>query len=241
MADIEATAGARQEAVQPSLWDRLVDDLPGLVAETEGMRRDLARRLGSADRVDRIAAGGPRAIEREPDLDDEDRLALYKYQRFAARRSQLEASGIVVSPRVLREAVRRDIEILFNTERLEADFLMTPHEAQSHDSPAALLARYPEVRRSVVNYGVPSFAGRSTVGTDFDPASLSREIREVLQQFEPRLRRDSVKVTVKPGKAAGLVIEIDAVLMLSPVPERLRLSTSIDLDNGQARTWLEDQ
>jgi type VI secretion system protein ImpF len=30
------------------------------------------------------------------------------------------------------------------------------------------------------------------------------------------------------------------MLMLSPVPERLRLSTMIDLDNGRATTAVED-
>lgn len=240
MTDTEPTARARQDAVQPSLWDRLVDDLPGLAAETEGMHRDLVRRIGLADAVDRIAAGGPRAIEREPDLDDETRLALHRYQQALVRRMRLENSGIVVSASVLREAVRRDIEMLFNTERLEAEFLMTPREARGHDTPAELLARYPEIRRSVLNFGVPSFAGRSTVGTDFDPDALSREIRDVLQVFEPRLRRDSIKVEVKSGARVGLTVEIDGVLMLSPVPERLRLSTTIDLDNGQARTRLEE-
>ncbi len=34
-------------------------------------------------------------------------------------------------------------------------------------------------------------------------------------------------------------IEIDGVLMLSPVPERLRLSTVINLENGKASTTVE--
>ena len=42
------------------------------------------------------------------------------------RRAEIEARGIVVSARVLREAVRRDIEALFNTERFESLPLRTP-------------------------------------------------------------------------------------------------------------------
>ena len=37
-------------------------------------------------------------------------------------------------------------------------------------------------------------------------------------------------------KAAGLRIEVDALLIMAPAPERLRLRTTIDLDNGRART-----
>ncbi|SDE43737.1 type VI secretion system protein ImpF [Ruegeria marina] len=239
MAEAHDIRTSRHEAVQPSLWDRLVDDLPGLVAETDGMRVELARILGNMEDVDRIVAGGPRAIEKRTDLPEKTRLLLHHLQQKLAIRARLEDRGVVVSADVLREAVRRDIEMLFNVERLEADFLMTEREALSVETPAARLAGFPEVRRSVLNYGVPSFAGRMS-GTDFDKDELAREIREVLQVFEPRLRRDSVKVKVRVGDKTGMRIDVDGVLLLSPVPERLRLSTTVDLDNGQARTQLEE-
>ena len=92
------------------------------------------------------------------------------------------------------------------------------------------LADFPQVRASVLNYGVPSFSGRR--GSDFNKDELEREIREVLHVFEPRLKRNSIKVKVSIGDKTGLRIVIDGVLLLSPVPERLRLSTAIDLDNG---------
>ncbi|WP_245706604.1 type VI secretion system baseplate subunit TssE [Ruegeria marina] len=203
------------------------------------MRVELARILGNMEDVDRIVAGGPRAIEKRTDLPEKTRLLLHHLQQKLAIRARLEDRGVVVSADVLREAVRRDIEMLFNVERLEADFLMTEREALSVETPAARLAGFPEVRRSVLNYGVPSFAGRMS-GTDFDKDELAREIREVLQVFEPRLRRDSVKVKVRVGDKTGMRIDVDGVLLLSPVPERLRLSTTVDLDNGQARTQLEE-
>ncbi|TIM67446.1 MAG: type VI secretion system baseplate subunit TssE, partial [Mesorhizobium sp.] len=37
-------------------------------------------------------------------------------------------------------------------------------------------------------------------------------------------------------KSAGLKIEIDAVLIMTPTPERMRLRTTVNLDNGLART-----
>ena len=133
--------------------------------------------------------------------------------------------------------MRRDIEMLFNIERLEAQFLLTERETLDHLSPARQLAEFPQVRASVLNYGVPSFSGRS--GSDFDKDDLARDIKNVINTFEPRLKRDSVKVRVHTGDKIGLRIDIDGVLLLSPVPERLRLSTSVDLDNGSALTTLE--
>ena len=35
-------------------------------------------------------------------------------------------------------------------------------------------------------------------------------------------------------------IEIDAVLIMTPTPERMRLRTTINLDNGLARTEIRD-
>ena len=58
--------------------------------------------------------------------------------------------------------------------------------------------------------------------------------------FEPRLKRDLIRITVDTGNREGLKVRIEGVLMLSPVPERLRLSTTIDLDNGRAATRIED-
>ncbi|MFC3086585.1 type VI secretion system baseplate subunit TssE [Tabrizicola soli] len=139
---------------------------------------------------------------------------------------------------VLREAVRRDIEALFNVERFESGLQLTDREGKGYETPQDLIADFPHVRRSVLNYGVPSFSGRSI--SDFDLAALARELREVIAVFEPRLKRDSIRVKVAQGDRTGMRIEVDAMLMLSPVPERLRLSTMIDLDNGRATTAVED-
>ncbi|MHC9236921.1 type VI secretion system baseplate subunit TssE [Pseudooceanicola sp. 502str34] len=235
----KSQAVSRQEVVQPSLWDRLVNELPGVVAEADALGRDLAATLGSAEAVAALLDGGLRGIELRQDLGEETRILARRLFGLRSRQRMLEDSGIVVTSDVLREAVRRDIEILFNTERLEADFLLTEREILDYQSPGELLADYPEVRRSVLNYGVPSFSGRN--GLDFEPDALSRELKMVLNTFEPRLKRDSVKVRVERSAKAGLVIRIEGTLMLSPVPERLRLSTTIDLDNGNARTTLEDR
>src|SRR4030095_2997094 len=57
----------------------------------------------------------------------------------------------ILSPNKLRESVRRDLTWLFNT----------PNLATVED-----LDRFPLVAESVVNYGLPSLAGRTTSSVD---------------------------------------------------------------------------
>jgi type VI secretion system protein ImpF len=225
---------ATREAVQPSLWDRLVNDLPGLALEIDGLQGVLRDELGEA-RLDAFLSGSPRGIDADSTLTSDQRRRLLRLAFQNQHRAELESRGVVVSAAVLREAVRRDIEALFNTERFQSVPLLTAAEKESAaDSPASL-DDFPEVRRSVVNFGVPSFSGRSS--RDFDRESLAREIRSILAAFEPRLKESATKVEVTLGdKSIGLMIEIDAVLIVTPLPERLRLRTMINLDNGVAQT-----
>lgn len=225
---------ARREASQPSLWDRLVNDLPGLSSEIEGLRQSLDNELGG-ERVDALLAGTARMIDSDLDLTPDHKQRLHRLVFQNRNRAELESRGIVVSARVLREAVRRDIEALFNTERFEALPLLSDVEDEQVADNRLNLQDFPEVRRSVVNYGVPSFSGRSS--RDFDRDALAREIKTVLGNFEPRLKESATKVTVTLNdKSMGLKIEIDGVLIMTPTPERLRLRTTINLDNGLART-----
>ena len=186
-----------------------------------------------------LLAGSARAIDADATLTSEQKHRLQRLNFQMRNRAELESRGVVVSARVLREAVRRDIEALFNTERFEAFPLLSDSEGEAEVDMRLDLADYPEVRRSVINYGVPSFSGRSV--RDFDRETLAREIKAVLTTFEPRLKESGTKVSVTLGdKTQGLRIEIDAVLIMTPTPERMKLRTTINLDNGLARTELAD-
>lgn len=238
MSDSSVGLQSKREAVQPSLWDRLVDDLPGLQSEIDMLGSELGKELGE-ERFARILAAGRRGIETEEGLDDSDRRNLSGLITMIERRDFLQERGIVVTADILREAVRRDIEALFNIERFEARPLLTEAERVRNPDTADLIADFPQVRRSVVNYGVPSFAGRSARA--FDTDALARELKEIVAIYEPRLRHDTITVKVRTRDKQGMRIEIEGTLMLSPVPERLRLSTTIDLDNGRAATKVEDR
>ncbi|MCV3242796.1 type VI secretion system baseplate subunit TssE [Mesorhizobium sp. ZC-5] len=233
-----STQRAKREAVQPSLWDRLVNDLPGLSSEIDGLRQSLLVELGG-ERLDTLLASSARSIDSDENLTADQKRRIHRLVFQSSQRAELERRGIVVSPSVLREAVRRDIEALFNTERYEVTPLLSDHEGEQMQGSPLDLSDFPEVRRSVVNYGVPSFSGRSS--RDFDRDALAREIKMVLNTFEPRLKDNGTKVQVTLGdKNGGLKIEIDAILIMTPTPERLRLRTSINLDNGLARTDIGD-
>lgn len=238
MPDPTGNLQAARETAQPSLWDRLVNDLPGVASEIDGLRELLVAELG-AERVEALAVGGRRAIEADGELGAQAKERLLRLVAQTARRAEIEARGIVVSGRVLREAVRRDIQALFNTERFESVPLRTPQEAAmlaAEDPPD--LADFPEVRRSVVNYGVPAFAGRTA--RDFDRDALARELKAILATFEPRLKESSTRVTVSTSDKTGITIEIDGLLIMAPVPERLRLRTLVDLETGRASTSLKE-
>ncbi|MGT2466152.1 type VI secretion system baseplate subunit TssE [Mesorhizobium atlanticum] len=232
-AQLAGSSRAKREAVQPSLWDRLVNDLPGLTSEIDGLRRLLEEELG-AERVEALLAGSARSIDADADLTAEQKRRLHRLVFQTEHRAEIESRGVVVSARVLREAVRRDIEALFNTERFESVPMLSDFEHEQPLDELPPLADFPEVRRSVVNYGVPSFSGRSS--RDFDRDTLARDPRGACH-LRAASQESATTVNVTLGdKSVGLKIEIDAVLIMTPTPERMRLRTTINLDNGLART-----
>lgn len=123
----------------------------------------------------------------------------------------------LLSMRRLREAVIRDLVWLLNTTNLETD----------ED-----LSLYPHVRRSVLNFGMPSIAGRTA--TSVDPQQAARRISDAIGVFEPRLRRVSVtpELTAERMDQRALSFKIDAELWGQPTPQRLLLHTQLDVDSG---------
>jgi type VI secretion system protein ImpF len=127
----------------------------------------------------------------------------------------------VLSPSRLREGVRRDLTWLFNT----------PNLASVLD-----LAEFPAVAESVLNYGLPSLAGRTT--SSIDVPEMERLLRQAIWTFEPRLNRNSIRVRLVADQSLmthnALAFFIEAELWAQPIPLRLFLKTEIDLENGSA-------
>jgi type VI secretion system protein ImpF len=122
-----------------------------------------------------------------------------------------------VSMRRLRDYVCRDLSALLNSASLGA---------------VVDLTAYPHVQSSVLNFGMPSLAGRTA--RTVDPQQIAATIEAAVRRFEPRL--SAVRVTPEMGEDGSethvLAFRIDAQLWGQPMPQQLVLRTSIDVDSG---------
>ena len=144
----------------------------------------------------------PRAIDHSIRLSVFDRL-------LGDTETRRQESGDIAT---LREYVRRDLEWLLNA-----------NNAESVED----LERYPEVRRSVYNYGLPSLAGRPSSSVNID--ELTEQVAEAIRFFEPRLSQ--VRVTPE-GRVAGtdsfsLAFQVEAELWGQPLPQHRRVVSPV--------------
>jgi type VI secretion system protein ImpF len=141
-----------------------------------------------------------------------------KVEVTAAVNPQLEsAERRAMSMSRLRAAVLRDLGWLFNASGVDDIVDLEP---------------YPEVRRSVLNFGLRSLAGRSV--TSIDPLEVSRRIRDVIGIFEPRLSNIRVTPETRDDTDAGMTVSflVEAELWGQPLAQQLSLRTSMDVGSG---------
>ncbi|HTU65319.1 MAG TPA: type VI secretion system baseplate subunit TssE [Steroidobacteraceae bacterium] len=242
-----------REQLQPGLLDRLTDDERFVTQiQVSAKRPELERlRIRAGDFADILAGLGLKAIPAPvpPASDDEQdfwfsaagrSVVLQQIKEFTIKppgapngvvlgtfcrvqgRALLNAQTESLDRRVftmrrLRDAVFRDITWLLNSMSLDS----------TED-----LARYPEVERSVINYGMPTLAGRQM--SSIDPQRTAERIARAISQFEPRLSK--VRVTPETRKQGeenfAVAFQVEADLWGQPVPQHLVLRTSIDLESG---------
>ncbi len=133
----------------------------------------------------------------------------------------------VVSKGRLKRTVLRDLIWLLNTTALHTD-----HE----------LDQYPEVRRSVVNFGIPVLSGKNFSGVDW--RELEHQIHDAILVFEPRILPESLSVKAAPptdmlGHHNLLQFELRGELWSMPFPIELLLRSELDLETGYMK--LTDQ
>jgi type VI secretion system protein ImpF len=129
-------------------------------------------------------------------------------------------SRILTKPQ-LREAVLRDLSWLLNAAR--------PPERDG-------LTGYPEVERSVLNFGMPSFSGETA--SSLDVTDLEQAVREALLAFEPRIVDGTLRVEAVQQDSVldwhnVVSVRIEASIWAQPVPLELMLRTEVDLETGQ--------
>jgi type VI secretion system protein ImpF len=242
------------DRLQPALLDRLLDDERSVALVHIAVERGVLERLklplaafveilqaqgltlersdATGDRIDlhctaAYARTNPTQLRtlviRPPGATDTVTLQSFATLEFAsAPNKQLEpAERRMLSRARFRECVLRDLTWLFNSLSLEA----------SLD-----LDLFPCVSTSVLNFGMPSFAGRTL--TSIDPMQAAEQLRRAVELFEPRLRAVRVRPTQPVHEArrdTGAVLEfmIDAELWGQPVAQRMQISTRIDTTNGE--------
>jgi type VI secretion system protein ImpF len=120
------------------------------------------------------------------------------------------------SLRLVRAAVRRDLEWLLNSRRVA-------------DAPDENLK---EVDKSVYVYGLPDLSSL-TMATAADRSRLMRQIVNTINLFEPRLSNVRLVMieTDDPGKK-DVRLRIEAMLRLDPVPEPISFDSVIELKSG---------
>jgi len=192
----------------PSLLDRLTDDDPLNAAI------DLSREKIKS--TEKKLVGFSRG-----DMDtDKRQYRAQLVEELQAERSQyLFLTSSIGSLREIRDCVKRDLDWLFNAHNYY---------------PAEQLDDYPEVVKSVLNYGMPDFTGVTASSIDINV--LERLIKEAITTFEPRLMRGTIKVRLLVDQSAmdhnAMTFEINSEMWSEPVPIHLRLRTEIELENG---------
>ena len=126
----------------------------------------------------------------------------------------------VISATRLRDCVARDISWLLNCVNLRID---------------EQLVDYPDVARSVINFGIPDLTGSALTGVD--AKVLQRQLKEAILAFEPRLTPSTLRVTVhtdpKRMDHQSLMFNIESEMWAQPIPLNLYLKTEVDLETGK--------
>ena len=123
------------------------------------------------------------------------------------------------SVRLLKAAVRRDLDYLLNTRRIPD----VPEETRQ------------ELNRSLFMYGLPDFSTYS-MASPADQSKLLRQLASTIKLFEPRL--DNVRLVPLETPSVGMQrvrLRIEATLLMDPNPEPVSFDTVIELRSGNCQ------
>jgi len=124
----------------------------------------------------------------------------------------------VMSMHKLRKSVLRDISWLLNTDSLETVMDLTD---------------YPEVAKSVLNYGIKDLAGRAVAG--IHSSEIEKGLKQAVNVFEPRILSNTLSVQVFTSETMNqhaMSFDIQANLWAQPLPLHLYLRTEINKITG---------
>lgn len=118
------------------------------------------------------------------------------------------------SLRLLKIALKRDLEWLLNTRR----------------NPDELPPGLKEAERSFYNYGLPDITsiGLSAVQ---EQNKLKRALEKTVSQFEPRIAASRIVMEVLPTTNRGIRFHIQGLLRVDPSPVPVAFDTVLELPN----------
>ena len=97
------------------------------------------------------------------------------------------------------------------------------------------LERYPAVKKSVLNYGLPDLSGHTS--STIDVHHVEKAIRVAILQYEPRIIRNSLEVKVHSNPDAmahnSLVFEIAGAVFGQPSPFQVVLKSELNLESNE--------
>lgn len=237
--------------LQPSLFDRLIDDTRTRLVITVRARPDLPEaEAPSLDALTRalMEVGVPRDDIEE--LNDAKGSALrIKADQQAVVMAQVRAarmagpSGVVplhglvsINSRLIEAATveSADLRMTISMTRLRECVLrdLVVLFNSSNLGASQDLSPYPRVASSVINYGITPYTGRSLSAVN--AAVAVEDMRSAIQRFEPRLSNVKVRLELIPDRAdeQALTFRIDADLWGEPMAEHLILRSQIDTETG---------
>ncbi|WP_250475324.1 type VI secretion system baseplate subunit TssE [Caballeronia sp. GAFFF1] len=142
--------------------------------------------------------------------------------RDDAPQRQNEAPGeYTVTRSQMRDIIQRDLAYLLNAISIEDQIDRT---------------RYPEAAASTVNFGVPPLAGAFVASHRWP--DVEAKIKRAIEDFEPRLLRDSLSIVPlsgvdNNGRYNNLAFEIRGMIRMDPYPLEFMVQSSLDLETSR--------
>lgn len=152
-----------------------------------------------------------------PRIDNEIRISLSVLDRLVDFEPEAKAEPPASRSKALRQvkqALKRDLEWLFNTRRT----LEVPDEL-------------PLLADSMLAYGLPDFSN-SSVKNAQDQHDLTLALEATLRRFEPRLEDVVVSVANASVLERAFRFKIEARLRIDPVPEPISFDTTLQIGSG---------
>ncbi len=200
----------------PSLLDRLTDDDP--INNSIQLQKDIINQNEKA--LTELVT--KRKEMDEADYNKQHQLLQQQLDQTRAHFGVLAAS--VSSLTEIRDCVKRDLNWLLNSNQYELQ-----HE----------LEHYPDIQRSVLNFGMPDLTGKTVSGINLQ--TIERMLKQVINDFEPRLIKKTLTVKVLVDQSMldhnAVTFEIEGQLWAEPQPLHLHLRTEIELESGEVSVY----